>query len=159
MRRVVLALILLATTVASRAAAVADVQLVRVWPQWHDATFFSRISEYFTDVENTSGRIVARTHPAVRAGYYFLARVKHPAVGLENAKFVLRVIGPANPEPRVYTFPVNCPPGNHLFELGLTGDDWKLKGVHPVAWRLELLGNDGRVLVSQQSFLWSKPDK
>jgi len=156
MRRISLALVLLATSVASHAA---EVELVRVWPGWRDADFFSRISEYFTAHENDSGRIVARTHPATRAGFYFLAHVNHSRVGLANAKFVLSVITPSDPEPKVFSFPVDRPPGVDVFELGLTGSDWPGKRAYPVAWKLELLANDGRALAVRQSFLWSKPAK
>jgi hypothetical protein len=154
MRRISAILILLVTSVAARAS---EVEFVRVWPGWRGADFFSRISEYFTDQENTSGRVVVRTHPEARAGFYFLARVRHPAVGLAGAQFVLRIVTPSNPEPRTYSFPVDRPPGVDVFELGLTGPDWTSKGVHPVAWDLELVAADGRILAQRQSFLWSKP--
>jgi len=154
MRRIGTVLILLAISVAARAS---EVEFVRVWPGWRDADFFSRISEYFTDRENTSGRVVVRTHPATRAGFYFLARVRHPAVGLAGAQFVLRIVTRSNPEPRTYSFPVDRPPGIDVFELGLTGSDWPSKSIHPVAWDLDLVAADGRTLAHRQSFLWSKP--
>jgi hypothetical protein len=132
---------------------------VRVWPRWRSADSFKRISEYFDGVENTSGQIIRRTHPEIRAGYYFLARVKHPAKSLAGAKFLLQIITPFAPEPKAYTFPVDAEPGEHVFELGLTGGDWTGgNGVHPVAWKLELRAADGRTLASAQSFLWAKPE-
>ena len=158
MRRLVLVLLLAATALSARAA---DAEFVRVWSQWHPALDFKRISEYFTDHENFSHKIIVRSQPASRAGYYFLARVRHPAFDLAGGKFVLHVITPAGPVAREFTFPLpaECPPGVHVFQLGLTGSDWPMKGTHPVAWRLELLSADGRILVAQQSYLWSKPDK
>jgi hypothetical protein len=137
----------------------ADVQFVRVWPSWQAADSFKRISEYFNDTENDGGWIVVRTKPASRPGYYFLARVEHTSVPLDGAHFALQVILPTDPAPKAYSFPVSCPAGSHVFDLGLTGTDWPGKGVHPVAWRLDLVASDGRVLASKQSFLWAKPAK
>ena len=140
------------------AARAADVEFVRVWPRWRDTDSFKRISEYFGHGENTSGQVVRRTHPESRDGYYFLVRAKHPSASLDGARFVLRVITPYSPEPQTFTFPVGGPPGETVFELGLTGPDWRGgEGEHPVAWKLELVGGDGRSIVSAQSFLWAKP--
>ncbi len=137
----------------------ADVEFVRVWPEWHAAIYFKRISEYFTDLEYTGHRIVVRSQPANRAGYYFLVRVNHPQVGLGSARFALHIITPADPRPKIFLFPIDCPPGVHVFELGLTGIDWPSKSIHPVAWDLELLASDGHALAARSSFLWSKPEK
>ena len=158
MRRLVLALLLAATALPARPA---DVAFVRVWSQWHPALDFKRISEYFTDHENFSHKVIIRSQPASRAGYDFLARVRHPAVDLTGGKFVLQIITPGNPVAREFNFALaaKCPPGVHVFQLGLTGSDWPSKGSHPVAWRLELRSADDRTLLGQQSYLWSKPDK
>jgi hypothetical protein len=155
-RRLAVLLAILGIAGALRAA---DVEFVRVWPEWHDAIYFKRISEYFTDLEYTGHRIVVRSQPSSRAGYYFLARVNHLNVGLASAKFVLHIITPADPVPKTFTFPIDCPPGVHVFDLGLTGADWPAKSVHPVAWDLELISSDGHTLAARQSFLWAKPEK
>jgi len=155
MRRLAAVLVLFGLIASSRGA---EVEFVRVWPQWRDADSFKRISEYFDGQENPSGQIIRRTHPDSRAGYYFLARVKHHAVDLAGAKFILRVISQFSPDAREYVFPVDAGPGEHVFELGVTGTDWPGgRGSHPVAWSLELQAADGRSLVAAQSFLWSKP--
>ena len=46
-----------------------------------------------------------------------------------------------------------------MFNLGLTGDDWGGKKMHPVAWKLEAVATDGTLLTVQKSFLWEKPGK
>ena len=46
-----------------------------------------------------------------------------------------------------------------MFNVGLTGDDWAGPKVHPVAWKIEVVTADGRVLGVAKSFLWEKPDK
>ena len=137
----------------------AEVEFVRVWPGWRDAASFKRVSEYFTNRENTGGQVIRRSHADLRAGYYYLTRVKHPGVSLIGARFLLHIITPASPDARMYSFPAEVGPGEDVFELGLTGPDWPGKGTHPVAWKLELLSADGRPLASTQSFLWDKPEK
>jgi hypothetical protein len=147
---------LLAFAPFSRAA---EVEFVRVWPQWREAESFDRIGEYFGAKESTPKDVVLRTHPEVRAGYYFLARVA-TASALAGTRFELQVIRPDSPEPKTFSFPTDVRAGGALFELGLTGADWpKGKTAQPVAWRLALVAADGRVLAEQKSFLWEKPAK
>lgn len=140
-------------------AQAAELELIRVWPGWRDAESFDRISEYFTGEENTGSEVVRRTHPDQRAGFYFLARVANKGDPLTGATFVLRVIAPFQPEPKVTTFPVDVPRKSKVFQLGLTGPDWPNRDVHPVAWKLELRSATDEVLASSQSFLWEKPTK
>jgi hypothetical protein len=137
----------------------AEVEFVRVWPGWRNADSFERISEYFTEKENTGREIVLRTHPEERAGFYFLVRVANSGERLAGAKFVLNVISPASPEPKETIFPTEVPRRSKVFQLGLTGPDWPDGEVHPVAWKLELRSADDQVLASAQSFLWEKPAK
>jgi hypothetical protein len=134
-----------------------EVEFVRVWPQWHQADEFKRISEYFSGVENPGHREIRRSQPINRTGYYFVARVRHPHVSLEGARFVLHIITPDSPDPREFTFRADVGPGEQLFELGLTGSDWQGEKVHPVAWRLDLLAADGHELAWYQSFMWQMP--
>jgi len=148
--------LLLGSAVLSRSA---EVEFVRVWPEWRDAVSFERVSEYFTGQENTGSQVVQRTHPETRAGFYFLARVKNAGTTLPNAKLVVSVIKPDSPRAQVYTFPVELPAGSTVFNLGLTGADWAGSKAHPVAWKVEVVATDGRLLAAHKSFLWEKPDK
>jgi len=152
-----LALILLGVGALAGRARAADVEFVRVWPGWHESDDFTRISEYFDNQENFSGREVRRTHPNDRAGFYFLARVRHPGVSLMGARFVLHIITPASPEAEEFSFPADVGPGENVFEIGLTGPDWAGRRVHPVAWNLQLVAREGQPLAQTQSFLWEKP--
>jgi hypothetical protein len=145
----------LACLVATAAGA-SDVSFVRVWPGWRTQDFFMRISEYFGQPEDPGSRILLRTHPGDRTGCYFVARVRNKGVPENGATFVLRVITPDSPEPRVFTFATAVPVGEPVYEIGLTGADWPSRKVHPVAWRLELRSADGGTLAASQSYLWSK---
>lgn len=137
-------------------APAAEADLVRVWPAWRNAESFDRISEYFTGHENTGRHTVLRSHPDVRAGYYFLVRAQ-AARSATNLKFVLQIITPASPNPLTYTFPAAVGEQEAVFDLGLTGPDWPDRKTHAVAWHLAIVGADGRELASRQSFLWGKP--
>jgi hypothetical protein len=133
--------------------------LVRVWPQWKDTDSFMGISEYFTHKEMTGGWIVLRTHPESRVGFYFLTRVKNTRGPATGTRFVIQLILPDSPDPKTYTFPAPVPHGSHLFEIGLTGKDWKGSRLHPVAWLVELQDSSGQVLAAKASYLWEKPGK
>lgn len=137
-------------------APAADLTLVRVHSGWRDAASFKRISEYFDGKENTGGEALLRTHPDQRGGYYFLVRIANP--GAPRAVTArLQVITDASAKPRGFTFTPELRAGDTVFHLGLTGPDWPDAKADPVAWKLEFLDADGRVLVSGQSYLWEKP--
>ncbi|AWI09361.1 hypothetical protein [Ereboglobus luteus] len=132
------------------------VEVVRVWPEYRAAESFDRISEYFSDKENTGGQIVLRTRPESREGYYFFTRVKIPA-DISNARIVIDVIMPTSPDPKIHSLPV--PPlrkGTVLLNPGLTGADWPDAKARPTAWRMRLLAADGAEIFARQSYLWSK---
>lgn len=154
-RSLLVCVALLATSIGCAA----EVEFVRVWPAWRDAASFDRIREYFGGTESHGRETVLRTHAEARGGYYFLVRVKS-AAALPAAKFELRVIRPDSPEPKKYEFAAALPAKEAVFQLGLTGADWPAGNkANPVAWKLALLGADGRVLAEQKSFLWEKPAK
>ncbi len=157
MRRPLTAFVCFVSFVVSHA--IADVSFVRVWPNWVEADAFETISEYFTGREHTGGRIIQRSQPDTRAGFYFLTRVANTGSEIPNAKFALHVILPGNPEPKTFTFPLSLPSRSTIVQLGLTGSDWPDREVHPVAWKLDLLSATDELLATEQSFLWSKPAK
>ncbi|MBI4626607.1 MAG: hypothetical protein HY736_25735 [Verrucomicrobia bacterium] len=137
----------------------AEVELVRVWPGWRDAEYFERIGDYFGRSENPGGQILLRTQADVRAGYYFLVRVK-AAAAVAGARFELSVIRPDAPEPKTFTFSAALPARQSVFQLGLTGDAWPGgKKDNPAAWKLTLVDAGGRLLAEQKSFLWERPAK
>lgn len=138
-------------------AAAADVELVRVWPQWRSAESFERIGEFFGLGDATLREPVIRTQPKDRSGLYFLVRVKTDTP-LESARFVIDIVRPDALDAKSYTFPVSVPRKSTVFHLGLSGEDWPGgKDAHPVAWRLSLVDAGGREVAADQSFLWAKP--
>lgn len=136
-----------------------ELEIIRVWPGWREASSFERIGEYFGRPENNRREVVLRSQRAEREGYYFLVRVKSPEP-VPAAQFELQVIRPDAPQPKRFTFPVAVPAKQTVFQLGLTGPDWPGgKIASPIAWRLALVSGDGRLLAEQKSFLWEKPAK
>lgn len=133
-----------------------DLTIVRVYTGWRTAASFKRISEYLDGKENTGGEAVLRTHPDQRGGFYFLVRTTNPGPS-RPVKASLEIITTANAKPVSYTFPAELKSGDTVFHLGLTGADWPDPKINPVAWKLDLLDADGRVLASEKSYLWEKP--
>jgi hypothetical protein len=128
----------------------------RVWLTWHDADSFESFYEYRTGDELVGKWTILRSEPYDRTGLYFEIRTVNPGPP-RDAKIVIRVISPDSIDPRVFTFPIQVPAKSRLFVVGLTGTDWPMIRVVPVAWDVELQAPDGTVLAKKVSFLWEKP--
>jgi hypothetical protein len=154
MRRLYASLLLLAAC-ASPPKAV-NLHFERVWLTWRDADQFQSFYEYHTGEELVGKWTVLRSEPYDRTGLYFQIRTVNPSAA-RGGKIVIRVISSDSIEPRVFTFPVEVPAGSRLFVVGITGTDWPMIRVVPVAWDVELQAPDGSVLAKKTSFLWEKP--
>jgi hypothetical protein len=144
---------LLALTVAASAS---EITIVRTLPEWRSAASFKRVSEYFTGKENPSGTTILRTHPEQRSGFYFLVRAINPGATTAT-KINLQLVTPSEGKPKTYTFESTLEAGKNIFNIGLTGEDWIDPRANPVAWKIEFLSPDGRVLASDLSYLWENP--
>ncbi len=122
---------------------------------------FVRISEYFTGKENPSGRLIERTDPAERGGYYFIVSLTwHPGVELPaGTQADVDYIRSDDPDARHAHF-VFAEPTGTLPEilLGLTGKDWTDKNTKLTAYKVTLKDAAGKVLSDHQSFLWALPE-
>jgi hypothetical protein len=132
------------------------VSIVRVHHEWRDTASFKRIAEYFDGKEHNGSEAIRRSHPETRSGYYFFVRVKNPGA-LRPAQAALQVVTSSSAQPVSYQFPVELKAGDTVFNIGLTGADWPDAKLHPVAWKLEFIGDDGKVLATETSYLWEKP--
>jgi hypothetical protein len=133
-----------------------ELTIAHVFTGWRDAASFKRISEYFNGRENTGGQLVIRTHPGQRAGYYFLMRTANPGAAIP-VKIELELISATGPKSRSFAFAADLNSGDTVLNLGLTGDDWPDPKANPVAWKIDLVAADGRVLATEKSYLWEKP--
>lgn len=149
-------LVLIVGLAGAAGSANAQVEIVRVFTGWRDGASFKRISEYFTGRESTGGQIVLRSTPDNREGYYFLIRLKNEGAPLE-AKFVFQVISTVSTNPVEFAFATTIPAESSVFNLGLTGPHWPGKETNAIAWKLDILDGNGRVLATDQSYLWEKP--
>jgi hypothetical protein len=150
------ALVCLAALPAEALAKEGDLEIQRVYTGWRDGASFKRISEYFDGKENTGREIVIRSHPQQRTGFYFLVRVKNPGAA-RKVSFNLQLIEQGTPTPRPNAFTGELGAGTKVFQLGLTGPDWQDPKSQPIAWHLQILGEDGSVLATEKSYLWEKP--
>lgn len=132
------------------------VSIVRVHHEWRDAASFKRIAEYFDGKEHNGSEAIRRSHPETRSGYYFFVRVKNPGA-LRPAQAALKVVTSSSAQAVSYQFPVELKAGDTVFNIGLTGADWPDAELHPVAWKLDFLDPDGKVLATEASYLWEKP--
>ncbi|MBI5382334.1 MAG: hypothetical protein HZA31_10580 [Opitutae bacterium] len=150
-------LLLLSLLTTAPGVSAAELNIVRVWPSYRTAESFVRIAEYFGGAENSDRRIVLRSQPGERAGYYFLVRIANSGAARTGCTWQLQVIMPTARTPRAFTFPAELATGERVFELGLSGTDWPDARTEPVAWLLVLKTADGQELARQQSFLWERP--
>ena len=148
--------LLLLLVLSAVSALGADLTIVRTFTGWRDAASFKRISEYFDGKENTGKETVLRTHPDQRTGYYFLIRLANPGAA-QKVRFQLQLFGQGASASRTVDFPAELKSGSGVFQLGLTGPEWQDAKSQPVAWHLQVLAEDGRVLAAEKSYLWEKP--
>lgn len=150
----------LSMTAAATAATVpgkdGEVTVVRVFSGWKEGASFKRISEYFTGKENSGDVVVLRTHDEQRSGFYFFLRLNNPGASAP-VKVKLEVITPTDKQTKDFSFSTELKPGANLFDLGLTGEDWLDSKANPVAWKIDFVTADGRLLASEKSYLWEKP--
>jgi hypothetical protein len=74
-----------------------------------------------------------------------------------EVRFRLEVVTAGATQPRNFEFSAPLPAGNQVYQLGLTGADWGASTVTPMAWKLEIVDVDGRLLATEKSYLWEKP--
>jgi len=135
----------------------AEVDVVRVWPSYRTAESFVGIGEYFGQPEATGGRIILRSEPDNREGFYWLIRVRSD-VAVNDAAVEVSVIRPGETDAEVHRFNASLPADRSVVLLpGLTGSGWPDAAARPLAWRIRILDANERELAVERSFLWSLP--
>lgn len=127
---------------------------------WKKESDFKRISEYFTDTENSGANFVARTDPETREGLYFILGIETFEKIPAGSRAVLRYLRPDRHgvQTREFVLPeFSSSPAGEI-RLGLTGDAWpeKLKKARPTAWEISIRSPEGDLLVLRRSFLWTE---
>lgn len=116
---------------------------------------FTRISEYFTGEENTSGRLYLRSQPDEREGYYWIVSTPE-SLRSEPGRVTLEAHIPGSPETRLESFEVKTFNEQSIW-VGMTGSDWPSSKARPVAWQLTVYDRQGAAVFQRESFLWSEP--
>ena len=75
----------------------------------------------------------------------------------QSVQFRLQWIAPGASAPRTDTFPAELKAGSAAYQLGLTGPGSQDPKSQPVAWHLQVVAADGRILAEEKSYLWEKP--
>ncbi|MGN1347243.1 MAG: hypothetical protein ACI4V1_10700 [Eubacteriales bacterium] len=127
---------------------------------WKTEKDFKRISEFFTDEENTGSNVVVRSDPEKRDGLYLIVNLEFGSVVPEGSVAELRYLHPerAGVQTQLWTLPEFRAAPQRELRLGLTGKTWSknLSGKRPSAWKLTVVSPDGETLVLRRSFLWTE---
>lgn len=133
------------------------VKIVDVMPRYIEAETFKRISEYMTGRENPGKRVIIRTNPRQRDGYYFVliidrnVRKLPPDAYIQGEFYTSKSL---DLQTHRFEFPSILPNTREIF-IGLTGDDWPQEGAVPAAWRFTIKNSQEQILAQEQSYLWS----
>jgi len=116
-----------------------------------------RISEYWSGTEKKGNRVILRTDPGIRDGFYFTLRFDKSIRKLPKGAVILgEFYTPVSNDLQKHEFrlPAKRPRTKEVF-VGLTGADWPQPGGVPGAWRFTLQDANGNVLATRKSYLWS----
>ena len=136
---------------------VRSVTIREIKPRPIETARFKRVSEYFTGAEHSGDRLILRSSPEVRTGYYFVLILDTPVRKLpEGAVIKGEFHGPGmkGAETHEFTLPSERPKTREIF-VGLTGADWPSQEAVPAAWRFTISDADGNRLARARSYLWS----
>ncbi|MBQ7331889.1 MAG: hypothetical protein IJW39_01410 [Opitutales bacterium] len=126
---------------------------------WKDSQDFKRISEYFTDRENSGCSCVLRTDPEIREGLYFVLGLEVGEKISAGSKATLRYFRPdkVGEQTAEFVLPEFTSTVSGEILLGLTGNAWPAakKKARPSAWQISVTAPDGKLLVYRQSYLWA----
>jgi len=137
--------------------AVTSVEIEEIKPRYIETEQFKRISEYMTGKEYLGDRVILRTNPQERAGYYFTLILDEDVRRLPKGTVVVgEFYTPKSVEKQTHEFklPSKRVSTDEIF-IGLTGEDWPQDSGVPAAWRFTIKDANGAVLGEKQSYLWS----
>ena len=137
-----------------------SVEIEEIKPRYMEEEQFKRISEYMTGTENPGDRVIFRTAPQTRDGYYFTLILDEDVHKLPKGTVIIgEFYTPVSIEKQTYefTFTKKRPKTKEIF-IGLTGEDWSEdidSELAPAAWRFTIQDANGNVLGTKESYLWS----
>lgn len=136
--------------------AIDAVTIVDIRPRYIPGEHFKRVSEYMTGREQLGKRILIRSDPEERSGYYFVLILDRHWRELPPGSYIVgEFYTPHSLELQTqrFEFPSQLPKNKELF-IGLTGRDWPDPDAVPAAWQFTVKQANGKVLASRKSYLW-----
>lgn len=136
---------------------VRSVEIQEIKPRYMPEENFIRISEYWSGAENKGKRVILRSDPEVRDGFYFTLVLDEKLRDLPRGTVIVgEFYTPASNDLLTHEFslPSRLPKTKEVF-VGLTGADWPESGGVPGAWRFTIKDANGEQLAQKQSYLWS----
>lgn len=138
-----------------------SVGIKEIIPRRMETSQFVRIQEYRTGSEYAGNRLILRTDPSQRDGFYFTLLLDTKAHRLPQGTIIIgEFYSKANADKQSHTFafPPDRPKTKAVL-VGLTGEAWPFdpeEDVVPAAWRFQIVGPDGEIFGQKQSYLWEK---
>lgn len=153
--------LLAACGTTSRPREVTAIEILDILPRQMKTQQFQRIREYRTGSEHTGKRIILRTDPKQRDGFYFTLLLDTKLRRLPQGTVVVgEFYSKASVEKQTHTFTLPADrPDTKAILVGLTGDAWpftEAEDIVPAAWRFQLIGPDEQSFGQKQSYLWEK---
>ena len=138
-------------------SALTSVLIEEIKPRYMEEEQFKRLSEYLSGKEYQGDRLILRTAPEERSGYYFTLVLDENIRRLPKGTVIVgEFFTPksVDQQKHEFTLPAKRPKTHEIF-IGLTGEDWpEDKGV-PAAWKFTIKDANGQVLGDKQNYLWS----
>jgi hypothetical protein len=158
MRRFLFALLVLGLAGCASAPkeTIRSVTIQDIKPRYIEEQQFKRIGEYWSGGEVTGKRLILRSDPQSRSGFYFVLILDEKVRALPKGTTIQgEFYTAASPDIQSHTFtlPSDRPKTREIF-VGLTGADWPVRDAVPGAWRFTIKTPNGDLLGQKQSYLW-----
>lgn len=151
-----LGLVACSSTNTTRPQAITSIEIIEIKPRYIETESFIRISEYLTGAENVGDRVIIRSQPENRTGYYFTLLLDTNVRKLAPGTVIVgEFFTPFSKTAQTFNFklPAKRASTDEIF-IGLTGSDWPDPDAIPAAWRITINDANGEQLAQEQSFLW-----
>ncbi len=159
MRQLLLALIglALAGCASTPNQPVSTCEILEIKPRYIPESHFVRIGEFLSGAENKGNRVILRSVPEARSGFYFTLVLDEKVRKLPRGSVITGEFYTPNAKEiltRDFVLPNNLPRTREIF-VGLTGPDWPESGGVPGAWRFTIKDANGNTLTQRKSYLWN----
>jgi len=137
---------------------VSSCEILEIKPRYIPESNFVRIGEFLSGAEKKGNRVILRSKPETRAGFYFTLVLDEKLRSLPRGSVITgEFFTPASKEIQTHDFvlPNNLPKKTREIFVGLTGADWPQSGGVPGAWRFTIRDANGNTLAQRTSYLWS----